>query len=759
MSSVNWKQQLGDRIPAQLGQEIDMFEAQIVLRKQGKIDEKVFAETRLRRGAYGQRYDNGQRHDGRASQKLPYGPLTKGPETYWDAPGMLRIKIPFGGLTPEQMTVLAELAEEYSDNILHITTRQDIQLHFIHIEDTPDLFRRLAAVNITTREACGNSVRNVTACPLAGVCKTEAFDVTPYSKAIAYYLLGHRDTQDFGRKFKIAFSGCEHEACGLVSIHDLGGIAKTKVEGGKTVRTFDYYVGGGLGAVPQQAKLLYADLPEYEIGPVARAVGRVFARLGEKRNRNRARVKFLVQKLGLEEFKRLVDEERKIMPVDPLWDEHFNQIPRFEEKPSWQGVQLNGQKRPQGFNEWANTNVYEQRQPGYAVVTVTCPLGDLTSDQFRALADISARYAGGNCRLTIEQNLVLRWVPQNKVIDLYNELKQLELAQPGAGTIVDVTACPGTDTCKLGIASSRGLAGELREQLGAKSAQLDTAIRGLRIKVSGCFNSCGQHHVADIGFYGNSRNLNGYTVPHFQVMLGGKWLENGGSYALAMGAVPSKRIPEFISALTDRYVKERQGEETFQTWCQRIGKKELKTIVEKFTQVPPRAENTSLYTDWGDPREFSIGDIGVGECAGEVVSLAQFGFAQAESEAFEAQLLLDDKNFKAADDKAYQAMITAARTLVQEQFLDVPDEPNAIVNEFKTRYVDTQIFWDKYAADQFSRYLFARHEGADTRYINDTAHKLVEEANLFIDAAHKCFAKLQAAKAATVMAAAEPTVK
>src|SRR5436190_909134 len=279
MSALTWKEKLSGDMPPLWAEQIDEFEAQIRLRKAGKIDEKVFAETRLRRGSYGQRYDNGQRHDGIQTQKLEYSQQTKGPDTYWDAPGMQRIKIPFGGLNPGQMIVLAELAEEYSDAICHITTRQDIQLHFVHIDDTPDLFRRLAAVGITTREACGNSVRNVTACPLAGVCKTESFDVTPYAKATAYYLLGHRDTQDFGRKFKIAFSGCEHEACALVATHDLGGIAKTKTENGKTVRCFDIYVGGGLGAVPHQAKLLYAMLPEEELLPVARATGRVFARL------------------------------------------------------------------------------------------------------------------------------------------------------------------------------------------------------------------------------------------------------------------------------------------------------------------------------------------------------------------------------------------------------------------------------------------------------------------------------------------------
>jgi sulfite reductase (ferredoxin) len=396
------------------------------------------------------------------------------------------------------------------------------------------------------------------------------------------------------------------------------------------------------------------------------------------------------------------------------------------------------------------TNVYQQRQAGYATVTVTCPLGDLSSDQMRWLADIAARYAGGNCRMTVEQNAVLRWVPHGQLIKLYNELATAGLAEAGAGTIVDVVACPGTDTCKLGIASSRGLAGELRTRLAAQNAAADEAIGHLHIHISGCFNSCGQHHVADLGFYGNSRNINGYTVPHFQVMLGGQWTENGGSYALAMGSIPSRRVPDLVSTLTQRYAKERQGTESFQAWSQRVGKKELKTVVDQFTAVPPHAQDASFYSDWGDPREFTIGDMGVGECAGEMVSPAQFGFTQAESEVFEAQLLLDSGQFKEADDKAYRAMLTAARTLVQVQWTDAPDDAETIVREFRTRFVEPKLFWDTYHHDQFSRYLFQRHEGADTRYTSDTAHKLVEEANLFIDAAHKCNAKLQAAAAAPV---------
>jgi sulfite reductase (ferredoxin) len=744
--ATTWKDKLQGRVREDWSREIDNFEAQMMLRKQEKIEERVFAEQRLRRGTYGQRYDNGRRHDGIATQTLPYPPLTKGPETVWDAPGMQRIKIPFGGLNPEQMRVLADLAEEYSDSICHITTRQDIQLHYVHIEDTPPMFRRLAAVGITTREACGNSVRNVTACPLAGVCNTETFDVTPYANACAFYLLGHPDTQDFGRKFKIAFSGCKHEACGLVSIHDLGGIGVKRTVDGKEQRGFELYVGGGLGAVPHQAKLMFEFLPEEDLLPVSRAIGRIFARLGEKKNRQKARLKFVVQKLGIEEFKRLVVEELKTMPEDPSWRKFFDEIPRYEEKPAFQTVPLsvNG-KKPEGFDQWAATNVYRQRQPGFATVTVTLPLGDATSEQFRKLADLTHKYASDHARTTVEQNLVLRWVKEDQVPALYQELKAIGVAEPGAGTIVDVVTCPGTDTCKLGIASSRGLAGELRTRLAAKSLQLDEAVKNLHIKVSGCFNSCGQHHVADLGFYGNSRNVGSYTVPHFQVMIGGKWRENGGSYGLAIGSIPSKAIPQVVERLTGRYVKDRTPGETFQAFCARIGKKALKESLEDLTKVPPHDTDASYYTDWGDPREFTIGDMGVGECAGEVITQADFGFTDAESTAFEAQLLLDDKEYVRAEQLAYEAMLKMAKTLVQLQWPDVPTTPDSIVNEFRTRFVETKLFWDTYHAGQFANYLFARHaEGPDPRYTQDTAHKLVEEANLFIDAAHKAHAKYRA---------------
>lgn len=745
---MTWKEKLGDKVPADLGREIDIFEQQMELRKQGKIDEKVFAETRLRRGIYGQRYDNGQRHDGKRVQKLmfPSTPL-KGPDTLWDAPGMMRIKIPFGGVSPEQLETVADLSEEYADGVTHVTTRQDFQFHFVHIDDTPALMRRLAAVGITTREACGNVVRNVTACPLAGVCRDEAFDVTPYAKGCSKYLLGHPDTQDFGRKFKIAFSGCSQHACALVTTHDMGAIAKRKVVDGKEKRGFELYVGGGLGAVPYKAKLFEEFLPEEELLPTAQAICRVFARLGERRNRARARIKFLIANLGIDEFRRLVAEERAKLDHDPRWEEDIAQAREVKETPLKAGTSLNGEKRSESFDQWYATNVYRQTQPGYVTAAVTLPLGDVTADQLRTLADIARRYINGTVRTTVEQNFVFRWLSEADLVDFYNVISAIGLGEADAGTIVDVTACPGTDTCKLGIASSRGLARELRYRLGEKSLELDEAVKNLRIKVSGCFNSCGQHHVADIGFYGINRNVNGYQVPHFQVVLGGKLKDNAGEYGVAVGAVPSKRIPEAVEQITATYVRERLKGESFQDFIGRIGKKGIKGILEAVIQIPTHDSDASYYADWGDPREFTLTDLGTGECAGEVVSQAEFTLAASERELFESQILLDSGAVEAAFKTAYASMLHAAQALVKTQGHDVSDDEEKIVSEFTRRFYETQLFHDKYAGGKFAEYFFKAREFVRGKQTveTDRAVQLVHEAQLFIDAAHSCHNKLRSA--------------
>ena len=760
-NQITWKEKLGERIPADLGREIDIFEQQMELRKQGKIDEKVFAETRLRRGIYGQRYDNGQRHDGTRVQKLKLSAdVIKGPDTLWDAPGMMRIKIPFGGITPAQLETLADLSEEYADGVSHVTTRQDIQFHYVHIDDTPALMRRLAAVGITTREACGNSVRNVTACPLSGICREETFDTTPYAKACSRFLMGHPDTQDFGRKVKIAFSGCAQNPCGLVTMHDMGAIAKTKVVNGKVQRGFAFYVGGGLGSVPYKAKLFDEFLAEEELLPTMQAISRVFARLGEKRNRARARIKFLIANLGIEEFRKLVlDERQKLLP-DPRWTAYLASVNEQTETALKSGVNLNGHQRLEGFDAWYATNVYKQRQPGYVAATVTLPLGDASADQLRALADIARRFVKDTLRTTVEQNVLFRWVSEADLPEFYQAIEAIGLGAADAATIVDVTACPGTDTCKLGIASSRGLARELRFRLGEKSLQLDEAVKNLRIKVSGCFNSCGQHHIADIGFYGINRNVKGFQVPHFQVILGGKFHDNAGEYGVAIGAVPSKRIPEAVLSITEFYVRQRRKDERFQEFVARIGKKAIKDLLEDLTKIPAHEADRSYYSDWGDPREFTLADMGVGECAGEVVSQAEFTLAASERELFEAQLLLDAGRAQEAVKGAYASMVRAAQGLVKDQNPAISEDENQIIGEFTKRFYDTQLFWDKYAGGKFAEYLFKAKEfvSAGRAADADRAVQLLQEAQLFIDAAHDCHSKVRGPvqSAVTVAAAAQP---
>jgi sulfite reductase (ferredoxin) len=784
MSTASWKAALAADIPEHLAQEIDAYEMELELRSTGRIDERMFAEARLRRGVYGQRYDNGRRHDGRRARSLAYpsGELLKGPDTLWDAPGMQRIKVPFGVLTAAQMERLAEVAEDYSNGLLHVTTRQDLQLHFVAIDDTPDLMRRLAAVGITTREACGNTVRNVTACPLAGVCHTEAFDVTSHARALAYFLLGHPDAQDFGRKFKVAFSGCRDQACGVAAFHDLGFIARVREEGGVMRRGFELWVGGGLGPVPHQAKPFTTFLPEEEVLPVAQAACRVFARLGEKHNRARARLKFLVAGLGIDEFRRLVLEERAGLPDDPRWTAHLGDATSVDALRRSGSTATGNRDARAGYEDWTRSNVHPQRQRGWFTATVALPLGDISSAQMRGLAALARTYADGDARTTVEQNIVLRWVPEERLPELHAGLLDLGLADAGAGTIVDVVSCPGTDTCKLGIAASRGLAGRLRQTLAASDLAADDAVRDLHIKVSGCFNSCGQHHVADLGFYGVSRKLDGRTVPHFQVVLGGQWEENAGAFGLAIGAVPSKRIPEVVERLAGWYRAERQGAERFREFVQRTGKARIRTRLEDLMAIPAYEAEPELYADWGDPRVFTVSDIGVGECAGEVVSRIDFDLAAGERRAFEAQLRLDDSDAAQATRLAHAAMLDAARALLRFIGAELPEVPagasqshttgahglaaaatvwsspssspslrvddaDAVVAAFRTHLHDTELFHDPYARGKFAGYLFALHRSDPATATADSARAHVEEAQLFIEASHACHARLLEATA------------
>ena len=694
-------------IPADVAREIEIYEIQLGRVQDGQVEESLFTEFRLRHGVYGQRDDRSQ---------------------------MIRVKIPFGGLTADQLEMLADVAEEFSDNIIHITTRQDVQYHYVDINNTPELMRRLASVDITTKEACGNVVRNVTACPISGVCQDETFDVTPYSKALSTFLLGHPDAENFGRKFKIAFSGCEEHACGLANMHDIGAVAAVKEIDGEVKRGFKFFVGGGLGAVPHQAKVLDDFLSAEELLPISQSICRVFTRLGERRNRNKARLKFVIAKYGIEEFRKMVYEERETLRHDPEWTSYLDNLDAYNESPLKSPTQLNGASKPDGFEEWYQSNIRLQKQPGYAFVTITLPLGDITADQTRALADISRKYVKDTIRATVEQNIVLRWVTMTDLPALYRELKAIGSGDPGAESMVDITACPGTDSCKLGVSSSRGLAAHLRNHFIETGVQNE--IKDFRIKISGCPNSCGQHHIANIGFFGSTKRVGGHSAPFYLVLLGGHMVENASSYGLATGKIHGKYIPTFIEELTGRYTQERNDEETFTDYVARLGKVEIKSILSKYDKIPSYEEAPEFYIDTGDTKDYEL-KTSVGECAGKLVALVSMKLEEADRLIYESGLSLEDGTFQESADKAFNAMIKAADGLLTTVGLQYIDDATTI-NEFRTRFFDPGNFFVGYGA-----HLFKATEEDSSTFDHELAHRRVEEATLFVEESHNIYGRMR----------------
>ncbi len=694
-------------IPSDVAREIEIYEIQLDRFQAGQVEEATFTEFRLRRGVYGQRDDRSQ---------------------------MIRVKIPFGGLTAAQLEMLADVAEEFSDNIIHITTRQDVQYHYVDINTTSELMRRLASVDITTKEACGNVVRNVTACPLSGVCHDETFDVTPYSKALSAFLLGHPDAENFGRKFKIAFSGCEEHACGLANMHDIGAVAAVREVDGEVKRGFKLYVGGGLGAVPHQAKIFDDFVPAEELLPISQSICRVFTRLGERKNRNKARLKFVIAKHGIEEFRKLVLEDRETLRHDPVWTAYLDNLDAYDESPLKPPTQLNGTSKPDGFEEWHQSNVQLQSQPGYAFVTITLPLGDITADQTRALADISRKYVKDTIRATVEQNIVLRWVTMTDLPALYRELKAIGLGDPGAESMVDITACPGTDSCKLGVSSSRGLAAHLRSHF--IEAGVQNEIKDFRIKISGCPNSCGQHHIANIGFFGSSKRVGGHIAPVYLVLLGGHMVENASSYGLATGKIHGKYIPVFIEELTGKYTAERNEEESFTDYVARLGKAEIKQILSQYDKIPTYEEAPEFYIDTGDTKDYQL-KTGVGECAGEVIALVSMKLEEADRLIYESGLNLEKGEYQDSAELAFDAMIRATDGLLTTVGLQYIDDATT-VNEFRTHFFDPGNFFAGFGA-----HLFKATEEDSSTFDHELAHRRVEEATLFVEESHNVYNRMR----------------
>lgn len=573
----------------EVAEEIARFEENVKSLQGGAMDPNDFKKFRLNNGVYGIRNET-DRH-------------------------MIRIKCPHGEITSDQLDAVADVTEKYTRLKLgHVTTRQAIQIHHVHVNDVPAVLRTLNESGLTSREACGNTVRNVTATPFAGLLKDEAFDVTPYARSMFNYFLRNAAVQNFPRKFKIAFYGGAADDLAYTAINDMGWVATKRTVNGKEEKGWKAYIGGGLGANPQLAILLEEFTTMEDFFPTAVAATRIFDRHGDRKDKFHARLKFVVKKFGEDAFRRMIIEERTATKVTRPggwgWNlpaDDSTPIPTF--KP-----EINASMKPDaGFELWRKTNVLEQKQAGYSLAIVVTPLGDVDVKQMRTLADMARRFNGGRLRTMVQQNFLMPWVKNEHLVPLYNELKSINLAEGGALRLADVTRCPGADTCQIAVTKSRGLAGAILE-LFKNGLIADADMKDLSIKISGCTNSCGQHHIGNIGFFGTYRKVGGREVPHYQVLIGGDIGAGRAAFGQPVGVVPAKRTPELVKHLVELFKKERQEGERFVAFTARLGRDRLKAEVEPFKALPPFEEKPEMYYEWGEHETFKA-EIGQGECA------------------------------------------------------------------------------------------------------------------------------------------------
>jgi sulfite reductase (ferredoxin) len=626
------------------------LERKIALFRDGKIDDERFRSLRLARGVYGQRQEGVQ---------------------------MIRIKLPFGKVTSEQLVRITKVSDEYSTGRLHITTRQDIQIHYVSLDRTPQLWAELEKDDVTLREACGNTVRNITASETAGIDPEEPFDVSPYAHAMFQFFLRNPVCQEMGRKFKMSFSSSDKDT-GLSYLHDLGFIPKI-IDG---IKGFKVMLGGGLGSQPSHAELLTEFIPANQIIPTTEGILRIFDRYGERAKRLKARLKFLLKEIGKDEFLRLVDEEKKALShqtveIDTTAFEGAIAAPLLEVPK----VEI---EDTAAFEAWKKSNVIPQKQAGYVAIGIKVQLGDFYTDKARALAHLIKNYAANELRFTLRQDILIRHVKEENLPFFYQELAKLDFVTTGYNTIADITACPGTDTCNLGIASSTGIAVELERVLTTEYPQYSNN-REITIKISGCMNACGQHNMAEIGFQGMSINAGKLVAPALQVLLGGGNLGNGnGRFSDKVIKIPSRRGPDALRLILNDFEANANGQ-SFLDYYDAQGEKYF------YEFLKPLADVTNLteadFIDWGNADNY-VKAVGVGECAGVVIDLVATLLFEAKEKLTFAQEAFEDAKWSDAIYLAYAGFVNGAKALLLAENQKTNHQAG-IIDLFDTVFVAT----------------------------------------------------------------------
>lgn len=631
--------------------DIIELEKKIQLFQTGKIDEERFRTLRLARGVYGQRQSGAQ---------------------------MIRIKIPYGKLNARQLERIAKVSDEYSNGNLHITTRQDIQIHHVDLNRTPELWSELEKDEITLREACGNTVRNVTASALSGIDPSEIFDVRAYADAVFKYFLRNPICQEMGRKIKFAFSNSIEDTA-LTYMHDLGFIAQIKDD----VKGFKVVVAGGLGSQPREADVLFDFIPANKVIPISEALLRLFDRNGERSNRMKARLKFWVKDVGVDFIREEILKELKSIPHETINIDYFE----FDIKKSILSdiVELQDEDSVQ-FEKWKNSNVYEQKQNGLFAVATKIRLGNFSSDQARSIADFVKSYSGDEITFTIDQNLIIRHVVGQQLPRFFYLLKELQLDDLGVSGSHDITACPGTDTCNLGIANSTDLSRVLEDVLRTEYPQYQDT-NTVSIKISGCMNSCGQHMISPIGFQGMTINTSDKRVlPAVQVLLGGKNLGGGkGLFADKVIKIPSKRAPEALRIILNDF--ENSDFDEFVDFYLDFGKKYFYDLLKPLTDLENLTE--SDFMDWGQ-NEFYKKEIGIGECAGVVIDLVSSLFKESEEKLGLASEALDKGLIADSAYHSYSSIINSAKALLLSEKKRT-NSHQAIIDQFQSEFIDSNL--------------------------------------------------------------------
>lgn len=632
-------------------QDIIDLEKRIRAFREGKIHDEKFRSLRLARGIYGQRQPGVQ---------------------------MVRIKLPFGKVTFKQLLRIADVSDEYASRNLHLTTRQDIQIHYVSLDRTPQLWADLSKDDITMREACGNTVRNVTASPTAGIDPNEPFDVSPYAHATFAYFLRNPVCQEMGRKFKISFSSTDEDTA-FSYIHDIGAIPKINEKG---ERGFKIGLGGGLGAQPMLASIVEDFLPEDQLIPYIEAVIRVFDRYGERNNRNKARLKYLIQKIGLDEVIRLAKVERIANKVQsyPINRDAID-TPFIPEAFDYPQVEITN---PLRYEQWLATNTFEQKQKGFYGVYIKVTVGDIPTEQARKLVDAISPLVADELRITQNQGLLLKYVRKEALPLLYTRLTELDLSAPGFDTTADVTTCPGTDTCNLGISNSMTLA-KVLEDLIYNEYEEFIYNRDVKIKISGCMNSCGQHGLAHIGFHGSSLKANGKVLPSVQVMLGGGTVGDGiGRAADRVVKVPAKRATDVLRTLLDDYKVNSIEDETYHNYYDRQGKDYFYQLLKPLANLDTLRDDE--YVDWGHEETY-ITAIGVGECAGVIIDLVATLLYESDEKMGWSDTAFENGNWSDSIYHAYNVYISTAKALLLDKGVNCSTQA-AVMKEFDAQYID-----------------------------------------------------------------------